>query len=346
MSRAGFYATNELRSYPFQVGVQAISLPPQAIVDFGCVMGADSGYVDGVHKVWLSHISYYDELIRFEFKTNAPGLIGRSLSFVFNINDAEFTTRFSSDDVDAGTSAAYDGGPCASSVIWEGYMVCGLVYYGLYAAVSEIPNGALVWQTVVDGMLWRNNAFLMEQIFNSQSGESTTDSSGALGGTIEPALIQNLSGSYVSSVNIANAPRTKATAPEGCSLTPETEEDSHIQATCIVDDVKVKSGYSSYVSVSAADNAITIGGDIGGGEGYACSEVPLYTSETPPDGSTLLSGGPTCAETIKSINGLSGKNVILKGGLGVTIAKSETLPNTIVVSPDHHGLALCSNIVS
>lgn len=346
MSRAGFYATNELRAYPFQVGEQSVNLPTQAIVDFGCVMGAGSGYIQGTHKIWLSHVSYYDELIRFEFKTNAPGLAGRSLVFVFNVNDAEFTTRFSTDDVATGSSAAYTIEACENQVLWEGYMVCGLVYYALYAAVSEIPGGALVWQTVVDGMLWKNNAFLMEQIFNSQSGESSVDNSGSEGGTIEPALVQALSGSYVSSINIANEPRTKATVPLGCEESSAGPEGNHVNAKCIIGAVKVKSGYNSYVTVSAADNSITIGGDLGGFEGPPCSEIPIYSSEAPPENSTLLSGGPSCNETVKSINGINGKNVILKGGLGITVKASELLENTIIVTPDHHGLALCTTELS
>lgn len=346
MSRAGFYATNELRAYPFQVGGQVVNLPTQAIVDFGCVMGAGSGYVQGTHKVWLSSVSYYDELIRFEFKTDAPGLVARSLTFVFNVNDAEFTTRFSTDDVALGSSAAYAPNACENEVVWEGYMVCGLVYYALYAAVSEIPGGALVWQTVVDGMLWKNHAFLMEQIFSSQSGESSVDNSGSEGGTIEPALVQSMSGTYVSSINLANAPRTKATAPAGCTESLTGPEDNYVNVKCITGDVKIKSGYSSYVTVSVADNSIIIGGDVGGGEGQPCSEIPIYSSEQPPEGSVLLSGGPSCGETLKSINGIGGKNVILKGGLGVSVKASELLENTIIVTPDHHGLALCASNLS
>ena len=57
MSRAGFYSDNELRNYPFVVNPEgALQFPTEVIVDFGCIMGIESGFDYAKHKVWLYQI--------------------------------------------------------------------------------------------------------------------------------------------------------------------------------------------------------------------------------------------------------------------------------------------------
>jgi hypothetical protein len=79
-------------------------------------------------------------------------------------------------------------------------------------------------------------------------------------------------------------------------------------------------------------------------------EIPLDPldgpSETPPEGSFLLSGGPRCKDTIKTINGINGQTVSIKGGPGILVTASELLDNTIVVEADLHGMALCGTYIS
>jgi hypothetical protein len=344
MSRAGFYTDNELRCYPFKTGVLGVRLPTYVIVDFGCVMKPGSEFIEGLHKVWLYQVSKNGQSYKFEFKTDAPGLAGRSLVFEFFEDDAEFTTRFATDDMALGSSGVWDS-TAVTEIKWEGYLVIGILGYANYALVEILPNNAILWENPpVGGLEWKAGSFLMEQIYPLNIGSSLADTSGAEGGTVEPALIQNLSGSYVKKINIANKPRTKATPPIECYSSSSTGPDPNIvNATDIVGDVKTIAGYNCDISVSIADNSITISASVGSGEGEPCFEVSLSSSEVPPPDSQLLSGGPTCKETIKSINGIGGREVRITGGLGVVVTDSQLTPNTIIVTPDHNGMALCGN---
>jgi hypothetical protein len=344
MSRAGFYSDNELRSYPFQSGALGVNLPTYTIVDFGCVMKPGSEFVEGTHKVWLYQVSKNNQSYKFEFKTDAPGLAGRSLVFEFYEDDAEFTTRFATDDVALGSSASWGSG-VDSEIKWEGYLVIGILGYANYALIPDLPIGAILWDSPPDnGLEWKSGSFLMEQIYPITIGSSPADTTGAVGGTVEPALIQNLSNAYVRKISLANKPRTKATPPVDCYSSSSTgPKPNVINAVDIVGDIKVKPGYNCDISVSVADNAMTISASVGSGSGEPCSEVPLTSSEAPPEDSELLSGGPQCKDTVKTVNGIGGREIRIVGGLGVVVTDSNELPNTIIVTPDHHGMTLCNN---
>jgi hypothetical protein len=343
MSRAGFYSENEFRSYPFITGQTGIQLPTEVIVDFGCIMGHSAEFESGVHKIWLYRVTWLNNSFIFEFKTDAPGLTGRSLSFSFHEDSEEFTTRFASDDVSAGSigSEAYN---CYEDVKWEGYLVVGNVKSAAYVLSSRYnpSEGVILWQLPSDAIYWQNGSFLLYEIIEGGNGSSISDEAGLT--AVEPALVQNIRNTYVKKIGLANKARTTVTAPESCSLSSEPNQtDFHINQDCIIGDVKVKAGYNCNLFLNPNNNSITISGAVGDGEGQPCEEVPLYDGETSPDGGNLLSGGPQCKDVIKLINGIGGRVVKIQGGLGVTIRNADK-PHTITVDPDHSNMALCGYI--
>ena len=342
MSRAGFYSDNELRNYPF-VGSGELPLLDTVIVDFGCIMGPQAGFVSGVDKIYLYQITRYEDLFRFEFKCTASGLVGRSLIFEFHISDAEYSTRYTVDDISLGSSSAVNSSSQGlTEVRWEGFLVVGKVADAAYSMtpLTSVPNGVILWRNATEGILWSNGGYLLEQIVNIEIGASVNDENQTM--VVEPALTQNLAGTYVERINLANKKRTMYSPPEGCSLSSEVSYDLYyVNATDIVGDVKVKEGYNSNIFVSKAEYSITFAAGVGIGMGEPCSEFVFYENEQSPDGN-MLTGGPNCGETIKSINGITGRVINIQGGLGVRVEAG--LGNKLVVTPDHNGLALCANI--
>jgi hypothetical protein len=348
MSRAGFYSDNALRSYPFVVGHGGIDLLSEVFVDFGCIMGPEAQFEYGVHKVWLYRISRVDTTFTFEFKCDAPGLQGRSLVFQFDETDAEYTTRYATDDIALGSSAYWSGSSetCQTDVRWEGYVVVGKVLYAAYSLseYSTMDNGVILWRGAFEGLEWRTGDFILEERLPGGYGESIADEAGLT--VVEPALIQNLGGTYVQKIGLANKARTIVTATESCSnVDTRDAEEIFVNEECITGDVKLKQGYNCAMLVNQAENSITISANVGAGEGEPCAEIPLYTSETSPDNGALLSGGPQCKDVIKSINGISGRTIQLVGGLGVRV-ETAAEPHTIIVIPDHNGMALCGYVSS
>src|SRR5688500_4107359 len=94
MARPGFYNDNLNRSYPFIHG-QTGTLPDFAVADFGCVMGAESGFIEGQHSVRLHRVLKSEHgILEFEFRSDAPGLLDRVLRFTRNVTDAKYTTSY------------------------------------------------------------------------------------------------------------------------------------------------------------------------------------------------------------------------------------------------------------
>jgi len=347
MSQLGFYVENEFRSYPLVYQTSGIKLPTEVLVDFGCMMMPDADFEMGVHKIWLYQITYFSNTFRFEFKSDAPGLVGRSLVFDFHEDDSEFTTRFSSDDLAVGSSEySSESYGCSQNTRWEGYLVVGKVKY---AAVSmsnryTLNQGIILHQQPGDKIEWIDGAYLLEQVIEATDGSFVRDNLGLT--VLEPALVQNLKNTYVKKIGLANKARTTTTLPEICSASSEAQsEEIYVNKDCVVGDVKIKPGYNCNIFVNVNNNSITISGAVGDGEGQPCEEVPLYEGETSPDGGSLLSGGPQCKDVIKSINGISGRVVKIQGGLGVTV-RNDDKPHTITVDPDHSNMALCGYITS
>lgn len=133
--------------------------------------------------------------------------------------------------------------------------------------------------------------------------------------TFEPALIQDTDRTYVRSVSLANRERTKTTDEPGAT------KSYLVAARCLTGAIKFREGHNCQISYSTSANGLIIAAIEGAGAGSTCSEVPQFDGETPPDSGSLLSGGPTCRETIRSVNGVTGPAVRLTAGPGISIER-------------------------
>jgi len=174
---------------------------------------------------------------------------------------------------------------------------------------------------------------------------------------VEPALIHNLSGSYINDFNLANHDRTRAKAP---AVTGSIDEDNPcgpyaipdvnlVRARCVQGNIWLKEGYNCQITQNANNNSITIAARRGYGEGEPLAEVPLDNHELadiPVDehGCPIqpLSGGPWCKDTLRSINGLGGPILNLMAGPGVSVTADPDLSkHKIVVNVNMLGLVKC-----
>lgn len=305
MARSGFLVENEYRAYPFVDAGAGVPLPEDAVVDFGCLMGLDAGHVDGVDAVRLHRVTRAGGAVRFEFRAAAAGAADYPLAFVVPEDAAEFETFEAEADLAPGSAGSSTSSACGDAPVWEGFLVVGRL-----AALLDL---------------------LAE-------GESLDGDAGVA--VVEPARVTNLARTYVRGVNLANADRVRADDPAGCSaFAPDEPGRVYVGARCLGGDLELAEGYNCSIR-QAADGTVTIGAGVGAGAGEPCEEVPVRAGEAAPDGGRLLTGGPTCGEVLKSINGVGGKIIRVTPGPGVRITPGAS-PGQLLVDVDLHGLAVC-----
>ena len=302
MARNGFYDENRGRGYPLLAGVvgqdapsvnpgEARYLPLETLIDFGCVMGLDSEFVEDEHSAFLYRVSRTGDIFTFEFRTTAPGIAGSSLTFQRHLAAASYSVEYV-DDENSENSADSDS-PCPGDPGWTGFLVTGDL-----APLAEV--------------LTSGNSLL--------GGEDYR---------VEPGLIRSLVSSYVRSVSVANGDRTRAESAAGCKplCWPIAVADYYVQRRCLQGNLRFQEGHNSVIRADAAKNAIEFSASVGAGAGEVCDEVPVVVGEEPPIGSDLLTGGLKCNETVRSINGVGGPRVTLTAGKGVsmTVVPSQSL---------------------
>ena len=164
------------------------------------------------------------------------------------------------------------------------------------------------------------------------------------GGLVEPALIQNLAGAYVTSLNVANQDRTRVTAATDC---PEFEwpypvgpDAVYTNATQLTNHVRILPGFNATVNQNIYDNSVVIGAAVGAGAGIPCEEVPLFKGEIPMNTGTLLDGSLLCNQVIQSINGFGGNSISLLSGQGITII-AVPIDHKIIINADMNQMAIC-----
>lgn len=318
MARAGFFDDNRNRAYPFIVGTVArpvvgsatlLNLPNSVIVDCGFTFGPSVYFDPTIHAVYLSKLRRAGTIFYFEFASTCPDLADVTLTFSRNVTDAEYLTEFN-DSGTVGISLSYSGsGNLANDCgqpLWTGFLVTGPL---------DDANQFLSGTGIITG---------------------TTSTC-----TVEPALLLTLYKSSVTSINLANDDRTRYENPEDCDPVawPYPVALTFVNARCIQGDVLFQPGYNADVRQNYYDNAITIAANVGSGEGQPCAEISLFSTEEPPAGSGLLSGGSACGETIQTINGVNNSNFIVQAGNGVQI---EAIPeeNKIIVDINLAGAAV------
>lgn len=305
MARSGFLVENEHRAYPFVDAGAGVPLPEETVVDFGCLMGLDADHVDGVDTVRLHRVSRAGGIVRFEFRAAAVGAADYPLTFAVPETAAEFETFEAEADLAPGSAGSSTSSACGDAPVWEGFMVVGR----LSALLADLAEG-----------------------------ESLDGDAGIA--VVEPARVRNLARTYVRGVNLANADRVRADDPAGCSaFDPDEPGRVYVNARCLGGDLQLVEGYNATVR-QAADGTVTIGAGVGAGAGEPCEEVPVRAGETSPDSGRLLTGGPTCGEVLKSVNGVGGRIVRITPGPGVRVTPGAA-PGQLLVDVDLHGLAVC-----
>ena len=168
---------------------------------------------------------------------------------------------------------------------------------------------------------------------------------------VEPARIQNLSQSYVTSISIANNDRTRVTIPSGCNpiTWPFPINVVHNVQQCVVGSVAFTAGYNAIVRQDVQTNQITIGAEVGAGLGEPCTQVELFDGEAEQlqglivqnaQAITTLDGALRCGEVVRSINGSGGRllDFLSRKGALITPVPEE---NTIIVDVNNSQLAIC-----
>lgn len=311
MARPGWLNDNEYRSYPFipqdtnDVTPSGVVLPPSLIVEAVFLMGLEADYDEQTDYVYLHELRRTADGVEIELRTTADGAADFSLVFSRADDAEEWTTSDSQAGiiVDSGSSDSY---ACGETPRWEGSLTTG----PLTDILAQLPT----------------------------DGDTATFTPGEW--KLEPARIQNLKKSFLQSVGLANVDRTRWYADGECEE-PITSRPIYVGAPCLDGPLRWKEGYNCAIRQDDLTNSIIISAIRGAGAGLACEEVPVYAGETPPEGSRVLSGGPTCTEVLKTLNGVGGRIVRILSGPGIQITTDEEMPHTIFVDVTLQGFAYC-----
>lgn len=333
MAKSGFYNDNLYRDYPF-VHLQTNELPDALIVDFGCIVGVTSGFVEGTHTVVLSRIRALDNLVEIEFTTTAPGLVDSVLRFSVDASAEKYTTVFATavptstpSDIDCIVQCIDDCDtepptPCYTTSDWSGFLVIG--------DLSEIPA------------------------LSSSESSCTVDDENVSSGTVheflgsvpvEPSLIKNLNNSFIRTINVANADRTRSTTPAECRehCWPFPLQTHYVNCSCATGSIRFVEGYNCCIEQNSQENVITINGCVGGGAGEPCDDALVTDNEAPPNDRTTLDGGLRCDEIVRTINGVGRRYFEILGGPGVEIIPVPD-QNKIIIDINLESLALCVDL--
>ena len=324
MANPAWYNDNQFRDYPFLTRVEPLidtpgfglsssaldelHLPHSAILDFGAVMEIDAGYDESLgHYVYLHSVSRAASLFTFKLRTNAEEAANHELIFHRNLDDPEFLIEW--EEASTITPEVIDPLTCPARPKWHGFMATG--------SMRDLADLVASGETVI-----------------AVPGEWK----------IEPARIQSLLKSYLRAINLANHQRVLATPQDGCSLSlSDTDRPVKVNALCLDGNLQFKEGFNCYIRQDNNNNAIIIGAGVGVGAGLPCEEVPIYPGEEPVPGSPFLSGGPSCNDIIKSINGVSGSDVNLAAGPGFKFSVDELNPNKLIMSRLLDDFAVCQD---
>jgi hypothetical protein len=304
VARTSWYNDNAHRSYPFLKG-EAFA-PNSAVVECGFMFGPNTGFVAGTSRVYLQSIERNGDLFLFTFKTTATGLLDRAIRFLRSIDSDPYEIEYA--DTNDNLVASVSDSLSYSCDYADDFMGC-LVTGPLEDLIAALPDdGSLV-------------------------GDAT----------VEPALLRDLSGSYARTINLANGDRTRYETPDECrdQCWPTPPQPLWIARRCVQGVVRFKEGYNVRISQDASENSLKFDAIVGAGAGEPCDQVPLYPGEELPRDSMFFEGGPACNQVIRSINGIGGRVVDVKGGLGVKVTPDPDR-NRITINVDTHNMAICA----
>jgi hypothetical protein len=323
MPRPNFFNDNINRTFPFKVNSAGVGtptsgnltdlkqIPDYLIADCGFIVGPGSGFLEGVHSIFLNSVYRDSSKVFFVFKCDAPGLVNLPLVFSRNLIDPLYTREFADSDlanIEHGSESETIEG--CDTVFWSGYLVTGNLENVQDLFSADVPVGRT-------------------------SPDATV---------IEPALIQNLEQNQVVSVSVANVDRTRSVRPGAC---PPVSWDFptnqvYVWKECMVGNIQFAAGYNTALSQSTLNNTITISAVVGAGKGEPCQQVEIFPGETPPENSSnnLLEGDYYCNEVLRTVNGIAGPNLTLFAGTGVAIIPDSD-NNKVVIDINLDDLSLC-----
>lgn len=328
MPRPNFFNDNINRTFPFRQGTAGKDtpldglpsmrqLPDDFIADCGFIMGPESGFIEGIHSVFLHKISRVsDSQIDFEFRSDAPNLENTFLIFSRNVDDPLYTREFLESDIPSEFKDSQSLSR-SESIIAE---ACGVPYWSGYLVTGRLDHVAARIAT----------GYQIER---------------ALGdAVVEPALIQNLDQNQLVGINIANADRTRALRPAHCPSNEWVFPTGiiYINGECLQGDVRLRSGYNVALRQNDRANTIELAAIVNAGQGEPCEQIKLFKFETPPIGATndLLAGDYYCNEVLRTINGLAGPALTFHAGTGVAITPDSS-NNKLVININLTDLSLC-----
>lgn len=322
MANPGFFNANQHRDYPFaprvsplleegwssSASASASELPQECIVDFGAILRPSAEFATATDFVYLHSVRRSGTVLHI---TLAISSLPRTYGITFSIDTAatsEFYTQWQDSDVREadGLLAACDAAP-----VWSAYIVTG----DLSPWLMQLADGdTLIFVTG----LWQ----------------------------IMQARLQNLAGTQVQSVTIANIPRAVVTAAGDCNTGSAAAADPQVARlvhSCMVGDIKLHEGFNCGMRYDLRDNAIVISASPGAGAGAVCEDFPSYPDEEKPAGSPYYSGGPACRDIVKYINGASAADFRITAGAGFTITADTANPNTLIIERSLNASVICDD---
>lgn len=294
-----WYARNSLRDYPL---LDRSTIPEGLIVDAGFVIDPDTGFNPSVHTVRITKIEKIvgGYLITVGVDCDVDG----SLSFPVSDNWTEWlTVRSDPPEWNNSGSSSQSTGWSSPPGSWFGFLVLGR--YSDW--VDYLPSGSVTFT----------------------AGQAD----------FEPARTA-INRARIRAIRIANQQRLQARDPDGCGTNSESSIVNQLSDLPYVEwgppltapIITLVEGYNLSLRVLGTSELV-FAARPGYGAGEVCEEVPLKDGEEAPSGSELLTGGPSCAELVRAINGLPGKSVRVTSGPGIDIIE-ETETHTVRVRLD------------
>lgn len=332
MAKRAFLDDNKGRDYPLLKGASYV--PFTSILACGFVIGPNTGFVAGQHNVTLSKVKREFGRVWFYFTCNAPGLLLQEIIFSRLEDAAMYTLEY------ADSSSTEDGSASESLSVSTSLSLSQSS--SLSVSQSEDMDSLNVCGYIDDfsGFLITG---ALDDLLAVLPDNSILESTVAATGIVEPALLQDLSNTYVRSINLANIDRTRYVAPPGCEGDDaQGDRDIFVNTTCIQGKIVFTPGANANVSQNNFTNSVTFSAVVGAGTGEPCEQMPLYAGETTPAGSIYLEGGPSCNEVIRSISGASGPRADLsaEGGVNISYEPSE---NKVIIDVNLKALSTCEN---
>jgi len=278
-------------------------MPKDAIVDAGFTVNAGA-----VPTAVLTYVDHVNNTLTLAFDLEN---VGRT-TFTVPDDVAEFTTVWS-DPVNIPSADNTLASQCPSSNRVRGFVVIGNVNSLIAVAAN-------------------NNSFVF-----------------ITGADLEPATVDAIGNRSVASITLCNTERTLSPALAQCGVTSYvrtapyrirnldgvTYKNVSADFQCITGDVTIRPGYACNVTQSDTAQTLTISASQSAADGLACRDIALDSQEAAILASgQSLTGIQRCDNVVRSINGVGGPNLVIKGRNGVAVTTTDEPAIVITIGSD------------